>query len=257
MQTSNTILLSFTGLPPPQSFSLSSVTSSPTQLSASWSEPIFINGIITGYTVYCNTYANQTYEEQVTGYNEPIIIAKVDGTTLVATLTGLSPYTQYSCYVTANTLVGEGSPSVISTSRTVDGGMLFKPRGTLLHILIRVVFVAPPPPYNLTAYNPSSTLITLNWTRPLFPNGIIMMYLILYYPAENTNEITNITTLTTSLTIRGLAFYTLYTFRVSVVTSGGTSASSDPISKLTSEGGTYYNSVCTVSFIDLHTINPT
>ena len=104
-------------------------------------------------------------------------------------------------------------------------------------------FLAPPPPYNLTAYNQSSTSINLNWTRPLFPNGIIQMYKVVYYPAENTSGTTNITTLTTSLTISGLAFYTLYTFRVSVVTRGGTSAYSDPVSQLTSEDGMYCESV--------------
>ena len=208
--------------------------------------------------MYCNTSANQTYPEQMFGSNVPTIRSVVNGTTLAATLIGLSPYTQYSCYVTANTSVGEGSPSVISTSSTVEGGMLFSAAWYvhLIHVLIRFVFVAPPPPYNLTAYNQSSTLITLNWTRPLFPNGIIMMYLILYYPAENTNEITNTTTLTTSLTIRELAFYTLYTFRVCVVTSGGTSAYSDPLSQFTSEDGTYYDSVYSASFFDLHTIKP-
>ena len=98
-------------------------------------------------------------------------------------------------------------------------------------------FIAPPPPYNLTAYNQSSTAITLNWTRPQFPDGIIQMYVVVYYPAVNTNGTTNITTLTTSLTISGLAFYTLYTFRVSVVTSGGTSVYTDLVSQFTSEDG--------------------
>ena len=99
------------------------------------------------------------------------------------------------------------------------------------------------PPYNLTAYNQNSASITLNWTRPLFPNGIIQMYVVVFYPAENTNGTTNITTPTTSLTISGLAFYTLYTFRVSVVTSGGTSVYSDPVSQLTLEDGMYCESV--------------
>ena len=110
----------------PQNFSLSPVAGSPSQLSASWSVPIPRNGIITGYSVYCNTSANQTYPEQVIGPNVPTIRSVVNGTTLAVTVnTGLSPYTQYSCYVIANTSVGEGGPSVISTSSTVEGSMLF------------------------------------------------------------------------------------------------------------------------------------
>ena len=75
--------------------------------------------------MYCNTSANQPYSEQLIGPNLPTIRSVVNGITLGATLSGLSPYTQYSCYVTANTSVGEGGPSVISTSRTVEGSMLF------------------------------------------------------------------------------------------------------------------------------------
>ena len=74
--------------------------------------------------MYCNTSANQAYPEQVIGPNTPTIISVVNGTTLAITLTGLNPYTQYSCYVTANTSAGEGSPSVIITARTVEGGVL-------------------------------------------------------------------------------------------------------------------------------------
>ena len=100
----------------PLDFTLASVHCSPTQLSASWSAPIPKNGIITGYSVYCNTSANQSYPEQV--INSPIIISVVNGTTLAVTLTKLNPYTQYSCYVTANTSVGEGSPSTIETTQS-------------------------------------------------------------------------------------------------------------------------------------------
>ena len=95
----------------PLNFTLASVHCSPTQLSASWSAPIPKNGIITGYSVYCNTSANQSYPEQV-------IISVVNGTTLAVTLTELNPYTQNTCYVTANTSVGEGSPSIIETTQS-------------------------------------------------------------------------------------------------------------------------------------------
>ena len=106
----------------PQNFSLSPVTGSPYQLSASWSVPIPRNGIITGYSVYCNTSDNQTYPEQVIGPNVPTIRSVVNGTTLAATLTGLSPYTQYSCYVTANTSVGQGGPSATLTTLSAQSG---------------------------------------------------------------------------------------------------------------------------------------
>ena len=107
----------------PQNFSLSQFAGSPSQLSASWSAPIPKNGIITGYSVYCNTSANQSYPQQVIGSNVPTIRSVVNGTTLAVTLTGLNPYTQYSCYVTANTSVGQGSPSILFSAQTGEAGM--------------------------------------------------------------------------------------------------------------------------------------
>ena len=73
--------------------------------------------------MYCNTSANQSYPEQMIGPNVPTIRSVVNGTTLAATLSGLSPYTQYSCYVTANTSVGQGSPSALVTKQTGEAGI--------------------------------------------------------------------------------------------------------------------------------------
>ena len=75
--------------------------------------------------MYCNTSDNQTYPEQVIGPNVPTIRSVVNGTTLAATLTGLNPYTQYTCYVTANTSVGQGSPSAILTALSAQSGNLY------------------------------------------------------------------------------------------------------------------------------------
>ena len=107
----------------PIDVALTSVPGSPTALFANWSAPIPRNGIITWYTVYCNTSASQAYPEQVIGPNIPTIRSVVNRTTLA--VTGLNPYTQYSCYVTANTSAGEGSPSVIVTARTGEEGEIF------------------------------------------------------------------------------------------------------------------------------------
>ena len=107
----------------PQNFSLSPVSGYPTQLYASWSVPIPRNHIVTGYSVYCNTSDNQTYPEQVIGSNVPTIRSVVNGTTLATTLTGLSPFTLYSCYVIANSSVGQGTLSVTLTVQTTQSGI--------------------------------------------------------------------------------------------------------------------------------------
>ena len=121
---------SFTAPSSPLNLSVSTVPGSPNQLSASWSLPILKNGIIIAYTVYCNTSASQAYPEQMIGPNVPTVRSVINGASLgdmsmfrppatISTFTtGLNPYTQYNCYVTANTSVGEGTPSQIMTART-------------------------------------------------------------------------------------------------------------------------------------------
>lgn len=108
---------------PPMNVYLAAIKGSPNQLTATWTPPLPKNGIITAYTVYCNTSANQEYPEQIIGKNIPIIRAVVNGTTqTVGFTTGLIPFTQYDCYVTANTSVGEGVPSQVVINRTSDSG---------------------------------------------------------------------------------------------------------------------------------------
>ena len=110
---------------PPLSVSLAAVPGSPNQLTANWTPPIPKNGIITAYTVYCNTSATQAYPEQVIGPNIPTIRSVVNGKMLTTIFnTGLNPFTQYNCYVTANTSVGEGRPSQVVKTKTSESGTL-------------------------------------------------------------------------------------------------------------------------------------
>ena len=107
--------------PPPQNLFVSTIPQRPMELLLSWKAPN-LTDTIANYTAYCNTSANQAYPEQVIGSNVPTIRSVVNGTTLATTLTGLNPYTQYSCYVTANTSVGEGNSSNIATNITFQSG---------------------------------------------------------------------------------------------------------------------------------------
>eukprot|EP00731_Ephydatia_muelleri_P018403 Em0011g443a len=122
------------------------------------------NGIITGYIVYCNTSANQVYPEQRIGPNIPTIRSVVNGTTMASTFyTGLNPFTQYSCYVCANSSVGEGSPSMIVTARTDEG----VPSGA---------------PSNVVALTAAPTSVNVSWDQlpTTARNGIIITYEVKY-----------------------------------------------------------------------------
>ena len=114
--------LLFTAPSSPLQFSLSPLPGSPYQLFAFWSQPLTKNGIITAYTVYCNTSASQAYPEQMNGPNVATVRSVLSGTTLVATISGFIAYTKYECYVAANTSVGGGNYSNVATARTDEAG---------------------------------------------------------------------------------------------------------------------------------------
>ena len=95
------VLNIYTAPTAPRGLSLSTVRYFPNLIIATWTPPNTTNGIITAYSVYCNTSVNGL-----------IIGAKTNATTLVVTInTGSDMFTQCSCYVTANTSIGEGTPS--------------------------------------------------------------------------------------------------------------------------------------------------
>ena len=91
----------------PVNFTLSMVGGSSTTLSASWMEPETTNGIISSYTLSCNT----------TG-----IMLAVNGSTFTATLEGLTPFTGYTCIISASTGAGEGDSSAPQTATTDEDG---------------------------------------------------------------------------------------------------------------------------------------
>ena len=106
----------------PGGLTLVTVTDDPTQLSASWSEPLPANGIITAYTLTCSLSSQQFYPEQNNTEPSSIVTTVQDGSTTSATVEGLAPFTNYDCFVTANTSVGEGDPSSTETQRTDESG---------------------------------------------------------------------------------------------------------------------------------------
>ena len=110
-----TYLLIYSAPLSPRRLSLSTVRYFPNLIIATWTPPIPKNGIITAYSVYCNT-----------SVNSPIIGAKTNATTLVVTInTGSDMFTLYSCYVTANTSIGEGTPSQMTTIESRESHIKF------------------------------------------------------------------------------------------------------------------------------------
>eukprot|EP00731_Ephydatia_muelleri_P007454 Em0003g1702a len=215
----------------PLALSVSTVSGSPNQLSASWSSPIPRNGIIIAYTIYCNTSASQAYPEQIIGPKVPTARSFVNGTTLAVTFrTGLSPYTRFDCYVTANTSVGEGIPSPVMTTRTSES--------------------VPSSPLAVSVSNVSGSpnRLSVSWSSPIPKNGIIIAYTIYCntsasqaYPelvigpnVPTAKSVVNGTTLAVTFST-GLNAYTQYDCYVTANTSVGEGTPSPVITTSTSQ----------------------
>ena len=202
---------------------MSPIPGSPNQLSATWSPPIPKNGIITAYTVYCNTSASQAYPEQVIGPNVPSVRSVVNGSTLAVTFNaGLNPYTHYDCYVTANTSVGEGMQSNIVSNRTAESceqNRVFSAQGLrcvimFINLLSITYYIVAGPVTLLNQISNTLTTVTLIWSRPVVPNGVIIGYQVLLGTVIYNSS-------TTKIVISGLNVSMSYNISVVALTAKG------------------------------------
>ena len=125
---------------------LARVVGSPTELYIQWRIPEEPNGIIVAYNVYCkeiivndaqqivgsasgSSIANSSESDMSGKEDGPgdvvdyAILVVTNGTESEAFVENLTPFTNYGCFVTANTSVGEGSSSAILTATTDESSM--------------------------------------------------------------------------------------------------------------------------------------
>ena len=98
----------------PRGFSVMTIENSSSTLLASWMEPEMINGILLSYTVRCVSTGD------LVGEMHNFTISNTFSNT---ELGGLTPYTDYSCTISATTGAGEGNSSDAQTARTDEDGM--------------------------------------------------------------------------------------------------------------------------------------
>ena len=88
---------------------------------AVWSRPNPSNGLITSYTIYCNTSTSQAYPEIGSNVSlDPVSVN--DGDALAYNITGLEPFTNYDCQIAARTSIGEGGLSGTQMAQTTEAG---------------------------------------------------------------------------------------------------------------------------------------
>ena len=132
---------------------LARVIGSPTKLYIQWKLPEEPNGIIVAYSIYCKVMVVNDVQqilgsvsgsgssesipitassgllmsEEVNGLgdiSDYAISVVTKGTELKAFVENLTPFTNYECFITANTSAGEGSSSRIVTATTDESGKI-------------------------------------------------------------------------------------------------------------------------------------
>ncbi|KAA0715211.1 Phosphatidylinositol phosphatase PTPRQ [Triplophysa tibetana] len=161
---------------------------SSTSIQVSWEPPLNPNGKITYYTVYAqNLHTNQELRE-------------VTDTTSVV-LTGLEKYSSYKLRVAASTAVGES------------------PQGEDDYIFVVTLEDEPDsPPRDLTVVRTTSSTVTLSWSPPEKPNGIIRQYEVTY---SNGTYSDTVNSTSAGVTLRYLKPYTYYNVTVLAYTQHG------------------------------------
>ena len=102
---------------------MAAVLGTPTQFAIQWDSPEEPNGDLVAYSVYCKTSPQQPlcdYDSAISlnstscaselnvSYHQQAVLPV--GLSNTAVIGGFSPYTNYTCYMTANTSAGEGVP---------------------------------------------------------------------------------------------------------------------------------------------------
>ena len=99
----------------PKMLSLFNITSH--TITLTWGPPLIPNGVIRYYLLQCS---DSRHNELVNG--SVIVTSTVTATTL----SGLLPYTNYSCSIAAHTSVGGGPAATIDVTTRQDGNFPLK-----------------------------------------------------------------------------------------------------------------------------------
>ena len=96
----------------------------------------------------------------------------------MATITGLNPFTSYTCTVHAVT-ISDGPQSNTAAVMTLEAGMI-KDHNMMFILRYTLLAIASTPPIIETVTDISSTTVRVTWQRPDMPNGMITSYTITY-----------------------------------------------------------------------------
>uniref|UniRef100_A0A8C5Q2H1 Protein tyrosine phosphatase receptor type Q n=1 Tax=Leptobrachium leishanense TaxID=445787 RepID=A0A8C5Q2H1_9ANUR len=180
---------------PPKNVSYRNISS--TSVMVFWIPPTKPNGVIRFYSIYYKN-ATQTHVKNVT---DDDITSIVYNAALSAIVDGLAKYTQYSLWITASTIHGDGNQysEAISIKTEQD--------------------VPESEPMISECKNLTSTSVRVSWGPPALPNGIITSYYLQIYGTGG-NDSFNTSQVFMNLT--DLLPFSQYIFYIAARTAKGT-----------------------------------
>ena len=172
-------------------------------LTLSWSPPLSSqrNGVIISYLVLCS----------IGGVTSSV---NVSVTSLVVPI---NPFTNYTCTVQAATMVGHGPPVAVSGVSKEDGEFLDHSVVSIISFMMCCIVPAGPP-RQFFSIAETSISITVSWSTPATPNGVITEYQL---QCSGGGQVFNRTVMETTTTLSGLLPYTNYSCSIKAHTSAG------------------------------------
>ncbi|XP_032376806.1 neural cell adhesion molecule L1.2 isoform X1 [Etheostoma spectabile] len=166
-----------------------------------------VRGHLLGYKVYLTRSSSMGHHR---GWRprepESTVVVETGPTEDKKVISDLRPYSHYALVVTVFNSKGEGPPSETDSFRTPEG--------------------VPGPPMSLMLDSPSETEMTLHWTPPGHPNGVLIGYLLQYQQIvesdDNPMQVSKIDDPTlTHITLKGLDHHSHYRFFLRGYTAAG------------------------------------
>ena len=128
----------------------------------------------------------------------------------------INPFTDYTCSVSAATMVGDGPPATVSGTSDEDGECIIH-YATVISLMMCCAVPAGPP-RQVSAIAKNSKSLNVTWSAPAIPNGVITEYQL---QCSGGGQVFNRTVMETMTTLSGLLPYTNYSCSIIGHTSAG------------------------------------
>uniref|UniRef100_A0A674P783 Neural cell adhesion molecule L1 n=1 Tax=Takifugu rubripes TaxID=31033 RepID=A0A674P783_TAKRU len=175
-----------------------------------------VRGHLLGYKIYLTWGHHRNSRAQEP---ENIVMVQTGANEEKKSITNLRPYCHYDLAISAFNSKGEGPLSEKTSFMTPEG--------------------VPGPPMSMQMTSPSESEITLHWTPPSKPNGILLGYSLQYRKSDDDNPLQVVDIASpeiTHLTLKGLDRHSHYQFLLMARTAAGKGLSIEILGATTLEG---------------------